>query len=266
MTNPDPKHNLAVNPAPQVSADVEYFSDKRIALDITNRLPQNILLEKVTLQFQTDTGSSSIYVDHQCGTDVAANGLASPVIAVTPTCQYREYTNAFRVMVCYRINENGRLGDEVSENHSGSYLIVRSPATTLGNVFISFKQLEDIALARTVERYARRAGLNPYLIVDDPEPGGRHWDRIEEAIKNAHTVVVIWNERTDWGDGVKKEIALCRKHGVHELLLLEQSLAVPELFRAAAKKNDYSRFHKENPAASLEGAVVAVRNRLLEKK
>ena len=263
MADPSLTVNLAVSPAPQVNADVEYFGEKAIAIDITNLLSQSILLEDVILQFQADTGSAPIYVDHRCGIELAGNRLASLSLRVMPTCQFLAYTNVFRVMVHYRINHDGRLGNQISENHLGSYLIVKPPKDSLGKAFISFKQPEDIALARTLERYARRAGLNPFLIMDDRQPGTSHWDRIEEAIRSSGAAFVVWGERTEWGTGVQREIGLCRKHSVKEVLLLEQSLSVPELFRDTAAENEYSRFHKEDPAASLDRAVMSVRNRFL---
>src|SRR5262249_43984492 len=108
-----------------------------------------------------------------------------------------------------------------------------------------------------------RAGLSPYLIVDDRQPGGRHWDRIETAIKGSHSTFIIWAQRTEWGEGVQREVELCRKHSVAEVLLLEQSLGVPELFRATAPQQEYIGFHREDPAEPFERAVVAVRKRLL---
>lgn len=263
MSGPSSPNNygIAVSPSPQLIADVEYFSHKTVSLDITNLLPHQILLEDVTLQFQVDTGSAPIYADHSCGIELPATELVSLAIPVTPTCRYLENTNMFQVMAHYRINEGGRLGPRISEPHQGSYLIIKKPKDVLADVFISFKQPEYVALARLLERYARRAGLNPYLIVEDKQPGGRHWERIEEAIKRSKSAFIVWGERTEWGMGVQREIELCRKHGVMEVLLLEHHLVVPDLFQTTAADVEYSRFSVDDPAESFSVAVASARAR-----
>lgn len=258
-------NRIAVSSPPQVSADVEYFADKVVTLHVTNVMSDPILLEDVSLQFQADTGSAPIYVDHPCGIELPGTELAALSIPVTPTCRYLEPTNVFRVMVHYRVHAGGQLGSRATEWHNGSYLIIKKPKDIVGDVFISVTLPENVDLARLLERYARRAGLNPFLIVDDKQPGSRHWARIEEAIKRSNAVFIIWGKRTEWGTGVQREITLCRQHGINEVLLLERHLPVPELFEKAALDHEYSIFSVDDPGESFSAAVASIRGGLLDR-
>jgi hypothetical protein len=257
------KDGVAVSTPPPLSTEVEYFCEKNVSLHITNVLADSILLEDVTLQFQADTGSAPIYVDHTCGIELANLEVAPIAIPVTPTCQYLENTNVFKVMVHYRTHVAGQIGQRVHELHNGSYLIIRRPSDVAGDVFISFKQPEYLGRARLLERYARRAGLNPYLIIDDKQPGSAHWERIEEAIMRSKTAFIIWGERTEWGTGVQREVELCRRHGVREVLLLQEHLPVPELFLNAAEDFEYSRLNFEDPVESFSSATASARRQIL---
>ena len=243
----------------RLSADVQYYSDTEVSLDITNRGAEPLLIEDITLQFPADRGSASIYVDCTCAAELQPGGLAPVIVRVSPTAKYLEHTNVFEVMVHYRTRMGGHLGCRVAELHHGSYLIVRAPIKTIGDVFISFKQPESVSEARLLERYSRRAGLNPYLILEDKQPGTSHWHRIEEAIRRSRTAYVIAeNER----NGVTVSVAKWNFVDA-EVLVLERDLPVPELFEAAALENEYSRFIADDPAESFAAAVGAVRSRLL---
>jgi hypothetical protein len=257
------KRDIAISVVPLLDCNVEYFSSKRIILNVTNRLATPILIDDVTLCFQPDSGAADIYLDTPLGLQIAPNEVAPISVEVTPTPEYMEYTNCFHVLVHYRIGD--RLDERLSARRdSVSYLIIKPPAQVIGNAFISFKQMEDMSLARLLEVHARRAGLNPYIVLNQPEPGRDQWDRIEEAIQGSSAAFIIWGTRTEWGTGVQKEVGLCRKHAVPEILLLERNIGVPELFRGT--QIEYLKFDSDNPRSVLSKAVQSVRNRLLQKR
>jgi hypothetical protein len=246
------------------SADVEYFGQKTIVLHVTNLSAELIVIDDITLQFQADTGSAPIYVEALCGFEIPGTEVGAISISVNPTARYLAMTNVFEVMVHYRKQIGGRLGSLVGEPHRGSHLIIKPPPVTLGDVFISFKQVEDVERARLLERYAKRAGLSPYLILGDPQPGTQQWNRIEEAVKRSRAGFIIWSKSTEWGTGVQREVQLYRNYHVREVLLLERHLTVPELFKDTVLDVEYSRFNADDPSQSFDAAVASVRRMLLD--
>lgn len=84
---------------------------------------------------------------------------------------------------------------------------------------------------------------------------------IEPALRNSDTVLVIWTGNTDWhAQGVEREIVLCRKLGKPEALLLENSIAIPNLYVGTVI--EYVRFDIENPGRVFAAAAEALRRRL----
>jgi hypothetical protein len=138
---------------------------------------------------------------------------------------------------------------------------VREPNTQIADVFISFKQPEDTSRAKLIEQYAWRAGLRPYMALNDPEPGSEQWNRIEDAIRRSKRAFVIWGDRTEWGRGVQREVGLCRKHRVPEVLLLQSDLDLPGQLKDTVL--EYTRFDPHNPSERFATAVESVRQQLL---
>src|SRR5258708_27656312 len=74
---------------------------------------------------------------------------------------------------------------------------------------------------------------------------------------------IVWGVRTEWGEGVEKEIALCRKHKVRELLLIEEGLAVPQPYEGT--NVTYKRFDASDPAKALSEAITSSRDQVVSK-
>src|SRR6266404_2805165 len=183
---------LGVSIAPLKSVEVEYFESKTLSLYFTNRSDELLLVDGVTLQFQTDGGTAAHYTDHQCALRIAPKVGAAFAVQVTPTPIYMANTNSIELMVKYRVDSKGKLGASVTERHSASYLIIKPARHQLGDAFVSFKQPEDRNLAMIIGRYAERAGFTPYVAMKDPRPGTQQWDRIETAIKGSRVAFIIW--------------------------------------------------------------------------
>ncbi len=256
---------LAISVPPPLDSGAEYCSPKTISLNITNLTASPVLLEDITLRFQPDSGSVDVYEDQKLGIRIPAHELAVISVEIIPTVLYQEATNYFGVLIHYCPEVDGRPGVRKTARHeNASYLIIKRPKDVLAEVFISFKQPEYLTWTRLLDRYARRAGFSPYFLMQDPQPGTDQWNRIEEAIKRSKAVFVIWGNRTEWGTGVQREVELCRKHGVQEILLLDWNLDTPEMFKGTSI--EYSRFDPDSPNDSFAKAVDATRRRFLMPK
>jgi hypothetical protein len=239
----------------------EYFQTKAIGLKVTNTSAQTILIKSATLKFQPDTGAAPNYVDKECAIRLLSNRSATITVDVTPTPLYREATNEFEVGLKCHFEVGGRLTDSFVERHPGFYVIINTPAPTLGKVFISFKQPEDQRLANILERYARRAGFEPRLFARDPDLGADQWKSIEGHIAASHSAFIVWARRTEWGEGVEKEVNICRTRGVKEILLIEDGLELPKLYKGTSSA--YKRFDPDEPAPALSAAVASLRGQAI---
>ncbi len=118
-----PDHRvLGVSIAPPKSVEVEYFESKTLSLYFTNRSNDTLLVDVVTLQFQTDGSTAAHYTDHTCGLRIGPKVGESFAVQVRPTPIYMANTNSIELMVKYRIESKGTLGDIVTDRHPASYL------------------------------------------------------------------------------------------------------------------------------------------------
>jgi hypothetical protein len=239
----------------------QYFGPLTIEFDVVNISGETLLVEAAPMKFEADTGATPNYVDCFPGLRLLPNGDGRIAIDVRPVPLYREYTNRFEVMLKFRSEEHGRLGKLLTELHDGFYIILNTASATLGDIFISFKQPEDQRLANILERYAKRAGFTPHLFMRNPAVGADQWKTIQKLIRNSHSMFVVWGPRTEWGDGVEKEIELCRKHRIREILLIEDGLALPELYQAT--QCTYKRYDPTDPAHALSEAVSSLRDQVV---
>jgi hypothetical protein len=255
----DRRLKIAVPPS---TSSVEYFQKKSVSVLLSNSWPETLLVERLTLRFHSDANPGSIYVEHACNWQLKQDELREQVVLTSPTPIYLANTNMFDVMVTYRVFEGAAWSRPTSEIHwDVSYLIIVNSALQLGQVFISFKQPEDLPLAQLLERFARRAGFSPYLAIADLQTGTILWEKIEPAIRNSAAGFIIWTKRTRWGTGVEREIELFQKHAIPQVMLVEDGCDLPNGFD---NDREYTPFDRGDPAQVFSDVVSARRRMILE--
>lgn len=259
-TSVDPL-KFRLNPRTSTSLRVQYFETRQIEFQAINISGEVLLLETAQLKFEADTGGTPNYIDASLSLRLSPNKPIVIKIDVCPLPLYKESTNQFDILLRYRPVTNGRLGKLTTERHVGFYIIIATPPATLGDVFVSFKQPEDQRLANILERYARRAGFTPRLFMRSPAVGADQWKSIEKLIKQCHSMIVVWGRRTEWGDGVGREIELCRKHRIREILLIEEGLSLPDPYQNT--NCPYMRYDPQEPAHTLSKALSSLRDQVL---
>lgn len=255
-TTPPSAPRFIVEVVASAPISTHYFERTQINIKVTNTSGETVLIERITLQFEADTGAAPNYEDFYPGRKLSPNESGLIEVDVTPVPLYLEYTNQFKIALVGHVESAGRLGNSFSERHAGFYLIVNAPTLSLEEVFISFKQPEDQRLANILERYAKRAGFKPRLFMRNPQLGKDQWQEIETLIKQCHSVIIVWALRTDWGEGVEKEIELCRKHGCREILLIAEGVEPPKVYDS---KIAYKRFDPSDPGKGLSDAIADLR-------
>jgi hypothetical protein len=208
---------------------VDYLKTQAIPVGI--RSTTRIILEDLLLTFQPSfpIPRDLVAVRYRCsGCEVAANALEYFQIAVTPSLLFLPYTNYFDVAAVYRRPEGRRRSSlyEATSLHA-SYLVVgQPPIFQPAQVFVSFKDPEDLELASLVGELLRRSGLESYLAREDPRPGSEYWrDKIEPAIRSSVALTVVWTHKTVGHDvSVVREVRIARRAGIPDVLLLEKGI------------------------------------------
>lgn len=259
MSSPDLK--VSIPPLPK--SDVECFEEFAVPLIITSQCVDPIVIESVTLRFQTDAGMSDFYHKTDIGHEINPNGLYSKMLKVTSTPEFLTNTNVFSALIRYRRVPGGVPGDQMSAMSPGRYVIIRPASQKIGRLFVSFKQPEDGALARLLKKVAERAGFEPYVAMDEPKPGEDIWKRIKPVLRKSKVVAFIWTENTVFGEGVAREIELCKAGRIKYVLLLQQDCTPPPQFKGSTI--EYQRFDPQNCLRSFSQAIEAVREIVLSR-
>lgn len=256
--------DLIVSVAPLLDPSVEYYEQVNIPLTITSNSGKPIIIESITLRFQTDGGMPDYDHKQGVGKKLLAGALHAENIYVTPVPEFLETTCTFQIKVRYRKVIDGIPGEHLTIKTRGSYIIVHPCKTKLGQLFISFKQPDDLPLARLFETVARRAGFQPYVKMDESNPGSDMWEIIEPRIKESEAIAFLWTDKTDWGEGVAREIQLAIDNGIHYIPLIEETVPVPPEFRNSAI--EYQKFHPELPLPQFSKAVTGLREVVMKKR
>jgi hypothetical protein len=254
---------LNISVAPLTSPEVEYFEEVTIPISITNNSRRAVLIESVTVRFQTDSNNPPVYIEKNLGTSIEVNSLVDLPITLSPTPEFRANTNVFDIAVTYKQIENQILGPQKSEKLQGAYLIINPSHQKLGKLFISLKQPEDLKLGNLLAQFAERAGFTVYMAVNDPQPGVSLWEKIEPELRSSEAVLVLWTKHTQWGGGVQHEVELCRNFGISDILLIQQGLELPEAY--AGTEKEYIRFDLDEPQEDFARVISAQRKIILSK-
>jgi hypothetical protein len=257
---------LEIQIAPHESA-VDYLKTRPVPVGVRNHSDEQIILEDVSLTFQTDypIPPENVTVKLPCdGCKVAPKALEYFHVPVIPSLLYRPATNYFSVVVAYRRVKGKTLSALAqAESAHASYLVVKEPPIfPPAQVFVSFKDSEDLELASLAARFLRRGGLEPYLARNDPRPGSDYWrDKIEPAVRSSVALTVVWSRQTTGHDeSVVREVHIARGAGVPDVLLLEQSVAAPREYPPADL--EHAKFDRTAPWIPFAQAIEVVARRI----
>src|ERR1051326_730540 len=255
------EQKLAISVPPPLNPDVDFLGKVRVPVQLTNRSRHRILVERITLQFQSNyrVPPEELQITHNCQACALEPGeLAYDNVAVIPKLMFLPYTNVFDVEVTYRYETKGQVSKSNSEKRKDvSYLIIQPAPAIFGDLFISYKDPEDLELAEDLFNLAKLAGFNPYIAPNDINPGSEIWkDKIPQAIRGSKYFFVIWTSKTASGTGVQREIKICRDAAVPEVLLLEERMPPPAEY---PRNKEYLRFPRQHPALQFAKALEAQR-------
>jgi hypothetical protein len=145
------------------------------------------------------------------------------------------------------------------------YVIVR-PGEVLGDeqVFVSFRDPEDLAIAQVAKEMLSLAGFRAYLARDDHGTGADYWDdKIYPAIRRSVGTLVIWSSATANNPSeVLRELRYSREVGVPVGLFRERGAELPEEY--PKDKREYASFQRDAawvPFANALGAAAERRAR-----
>ena len=242
--------------------EVEYYEPVSVPVSITNISPGTILIDSIELELQTDAGMVNWFKQTSCGHRVDSGDVHDEIVSFASPPELKENTCTFKVLVRFREANGVAAGNAVAElAEQNFYIINRISSSKFGQLFISLKQAADDDLADSFAVMARRAGFDPYMAKDDPQPGTDLWAKIENALKASKAAIIIWTSRTQMGPGVQREIELCKTLGVPLVLLIDEGVEIPEAYSASV---EYQNFKRSNPATAFSKVLTTRRQVLLD--
>jgi hypothetical protein len=241
---------------------VDYLNDIVVPIQINNASGPCVLIESIALRFQSDwrCAAGEVIIVHSCsGLEIEPGRMAYDNVRVVPNLLFRPNSNLFDVLITYRRSERGRLSEQLTHRCQGSYLVVTTAPQIYGEVFISYKDPEDLELAKLLYAIAERAGFVPYIAPEDVKTGTDIWrEKIPLAIGSSKAVFVIWSANTPFGPGVPEEIRIGREARVPVVPLLENGAPVPDEFRALSGVERTS-FERDSAAVVFAKVIKARR-------
>lgn len=253
---------IKVLPFPEGNA-VDYFQGIDIAVSVFNQCATSITIDLITLRFQPEWGSAAADViikdSSWSGFDLDPGREDYRKIRVTPSPLFLVNTNVFDVLITYR--KTTLLKTRLTQlKKYASHLLVKLPPEGLGQVFLSYKDPEDLSLLEILRTIARRAGFTPYVGPADAKPGtSLIWEqKIPPAIKASKALFVIWTENTPFGEGVQREISIARKAGIREVPLIEKQAPVPQEYNNL--ESEITWFDRLSAPAVFEKTIKAFRS------
>lgn len=241
--------------------EVEYYEPISVPISITNLSSPTVLIDTIELELQTDAGMVNWFKSSSCGHRVEPATLHDEIANFAAPPELIENTCTFKVLVRFREIDGAAVGHQIAERADEVFfIIIRRSSLTLGQLFISLKQAADDELADLLGIMARRAGFEPYMAKDDPQPGTNLWEKIENALKASKAALIIWTSRTQMGSGVEREIELCKKFGIPWVLLIEEGVELPPFYDTDI---EYQSFNRANPAPAFSKVLTTRRLVLL---
>ena len=244
---------------------VDFLAEIHVPVFITNNSCTQLRIESISLFFKPIVGAdgADVIVKHSYDDfSIDLNRQGYRYVRVVPSLLFRPYTNDFEMKISYRRKKGPSWSRLLTKRYQqlDFYLIINPAPPGFGNIFISYKHEEDLALADLVRELARNAGFVPYTAPTDIKPGTRIWnEKIPQHIRSSKATFVIWTTNTALGPGVQKEIKISRKIGVPDVLLLEDGIPVPSLYKAKFADYEHVRFHRSSAAVMFATALQKYR-------
>ncbi|SRR6266567_9189842 len=239
---------------------VEYLQRLDIPISILNKSRKKIVVDSIKLDFQAEWNrpSCDAFVEWPCpGFEVGPDKEDYRKVRVEPTPLFLAATNCFTVMLTYR--KADKIGKRlVAVQKNVAHIIIHEPRPTRGQAFISYKEPHDADLKNIMRTVARRVGFSPYVAPDDAHPGTSIWEqKIPPAIKASKICFVLWTGKTEFGEGVRREIALAKESGVSIIPLVEASAPIPNELESLDV--EWTPFVRDSAPATFSRTAIACR-------
>jgi len=197
-----PKELVLISKADQCR-QAHYLESSPFTLWVKNTLAVPIMLDQIQLTFQSSypVPPAAVTSFHNCGGKSINPSAVTPIrVVITPNLLFMPDSNPIRQMVadiCIQqlegpIRKSGIVG-------AGSdYLNIRDAELfEQKQVFVSYRDDEDLVLAELAKTMLMRAGFTPYLARDDCGTGALYWEaKILPAIRSSIGTLVIWTHNT----------------------------------------------------------------------
>jgi hypothetical protein len=184
-------------------------------------------------------------------------------VGITPTLLFRAHSNVFGVTATICIQGQDGPGPRQTFKAVGTdYIVVRrGEVLNDDQVFVSFRDPEDLALAEVAKDMLALAGFRPYLARDDHGTGADYWeDKIYPAIRRSVGTLVLWSAAAAGNPNeILRELRYSREVSVPVGLFRERGAELPEEYPRDSR--EYAAFHREIPWVPFAQALRAAAER-----
>ncbi len=235
-----------------------------IPVQVSNGGSSAVLIEAVTLHAQPEweCAAAAVAVTHSTpGFRIEPGAVTDREIpfAASPLCHAA--TNYLDILVTYR-----DLGAETTDallltRLRACYVIIEEPPLRRQQIFISYKEPEDLQLAEWLEKIVRRHGFRPYRARIDVQPGTNIWKRkIVPQIRASKALAILCTRLTPLGPGVEREIKLAARARKMLIPFVERDAPLLEILRT---KRDIERvtFERADAPLAFAQAIAAMRQK-----
>jgi len=209
-----------------------------------------VILDELMLTFESPFQAPKVErsIRWPCpGVILESQGTKCVHVGITPSLLFLPHSNLFEVTATLRVQgEDGPSGRRSVKATGTDYIIVR-PGDVLADeqVFVSFRDPEDLGLAEVAKAMLSQAGFRPYLAREDHGTGADYWvDKIYPAIRESVGTLVIWSAATAGNSSeVLRELRYSREVGVPVGLFREQGVELPAEYPKG--KREYTSFQRD---------------------
>lgn len=226
---------LLISVPPFLDAHVTYGTTKQIPVQITNNHPIPIIIDTVILHAQPEweAAAAAVATTHRTPEfRIDPGAIVDRDIPFHASTLCRAATNYLDVIIEYR-----DMGAEQSPARALAgphvcYLIIDEPPLRRQQIFISYKEPEDLSLAEQLGVIVRRNGFRFYIARADVRPGSHIWrTKIIPQIKRSKAMAALCTRLTPLGSGVEREIKIALKEKKTLVPLIERDAPILDILQ-----------------------------------
>jgi len=202
------------------------------------------MFDEIHVQFQTpyDVPISAVTISQGCpGQIINPRGTRPIRVDIEPGLLFTLHSNVMEISadVCIQGNRGFETRKQVPIGGTDFVIVKEAEVLERKQVFVSYKDEEDLALAELAKAMLRMAGFSAYLARDRLRVGASYWEtKIYPAIQSSIGTLVLWTRNTEQSpDEVLRELRYSQEVGTPVGLFRGDEAELPQEYPADRKQH-----------------------------